>query len=181
MLWKVIYRILAYISFVVRVAAPLFVFFAPIFVAMTVFITDWIDVVFYKALGFNRLKYDLIDKSLDLWWYSISLIYAYFNLPLFQILLALFLWRLFGQIIFFTKKEDWVLIFTPNIYEDLFLILLFMKFYPGFERMVADIGFVQVILAVSLFQVFREVFVHYLDRKLNKRTRKYLPEWIHTL
>ena len=151
MWWKDIYKKLALISFVIRVITPLLVFFYPVFAAIAVFWVDWHDVVFYKALGFNRLKYDLFDKSLDLWWYTVSLIYAYFNFPFFQVLLILYVWRLLGQIIFFVNKKDWVLIFTPNIYEDLFLILLFMKFYPGFETFINDIGFLQVILGVSIF------------------------------
>ncbi len=117
---------------------------------------DAVDGDIIERINFKRERYQSWDKILDLWLHSSLAVYIYFNFQrdlLWIILLALFIYRLVGLVLFiYTKKEQLLFIF-PNIFLDLFMIFLLL---PNFVQT----NLFLTLVIVSSFSFFKEWWIH---------------------
>lgn len=174
-MWRKLFRVLAVVSLPLRIIAPLAIFQFPLFVTVLVFFLDWIDGMFYYQLDITKIEYNLIDKSLDLYWYTISLIYGVLNLPYRTLLIGLYALRLVGHLIYYKIKDDGIFVYFPNIYENVFIFLLLVKFSPALEEHLSGLGFLKVFFILSLAKIAQEIYVHkWGASKINRK----IPEWM---
>jgi hypothetical protein len=160
MAWRQIYRRIAPISIFLRIIAPFLIFKSPIVACFVVLFLDQVDGSFWYQRSILRSQYNLIDKSLDFLWYSVSLVYAYSNLPFFTLLLLLFLVRTVGQTMFYITKNGRSFIYFPNIYEVVFFFILAGKFlYIPYEYYLAP-RFYFALIILSILKIAQEFFIH---------------------
>lgn len=165
---------LAYPSSVMRILLPLGIFQFPILVTVGSWLLDLNDASPYRFLGINRLQYELLDKSLDLYWYSISLIYAYHQLPFFGVLLALYLFRLVGHILFYVTKKEIVFILFPNFYEYVFWLLIFVNVAPRFKYLLGPNHLYITLGILFVAKFIQELIAH----KFDKYYYPFVPDWV---
>ncbi|EKE14716.1 MAG: hypothetical protein ACD_12C00328G0001, partial [uncultured bacterium] len=108
--------------------APLIFIWPLLSIILSVFL-DLIDADFAHKIMSKKL-YQLIDKNLDLWWFINIIIYIFINFPEYKIyLLFLFIYRLIGQLIYYFSKNRGVLLYFPNFFEWIFILIFFGKNY----------------------------------------------------
>lgn len=163
------------VSFTIRLVLPFFVFTFPFYATLNVFFWDMIDSIFYRQAKINKWIYEIIDKNLDFIWYIVSLVYAYLSgFPYIGIFVALLVFRLIGQILYFTTRNEKYFIYFPNLYENIFILLVFIRTFPGIGINVGTIRFWLVVLVVELIKIVQEIVVHSRE----KDYYPFLPEWM---
>jgi len=172
--WKKVFKILAPISTILRIIAPLFIFTYPIYVTLAAILLDWFDGEFYYQWKIKRIIYNYFDKSLDLYWYSITLAYAYFNLPYFHLFLGLYLLRFTGHIIFYLSKSDKAFIYFPNIFEFVFIYILVINRVGLNSRLLEPPLFYKVLIILSFIKIIQEMYAHKFSLPINN----IFPEWM---
>lgn len=156
--------------------APLLIFQFPVFSTLTSWLFDLIDAPLFRGAGFTRLKYQLIDKHLDFYWYTISLYYAYHNLPFFSLLIILYILRLIGQLIFYiTKKEEYFILF-PSFYEFVFWLLIFVHTLPSYGYLLNPPHLIRVLGILFVIKMGQEILIH----KFDSYYVRLFPEWIRS-
>ena len=171
-----ILKALGPISLILRLAVPFTVFTSPYFATITILVLDWADCSFYNRWGFNRKEYNLIDKTLDLYWYIFILIYSFSYLPLFGLLFILFVYRLVGTFIYFIKRDDKIFIYFPNVFENVFYFLLILQFLKFYDYLLQPKYFIPIFLICFVVRMIFELLAHKWDYK----TRKYWPWWMES-
>lgn len=165
MWWKNIFKYLTPVSFILRVFTPLLIFRYPIYSTLITFMLDSVDSVFYRQAGISRKKYQPIDKFLDLYWYSISLIYAFkAGLPFLGVLITLYLVRLLGKLFFYKTRNENYLILFPNFYENLFIFVLFTISFPKYSFLLEGKGLMYSLLFLFGTKLIQEFIAHRWDK-----------------
>ena len=121
---------------------------------------DCVDgVIIKRLLKVKDAVYQQQDKVLDTWLNIFALLFALFNEFWFTpILLALFIFRFAGQIVFWaTKNKTWLIVF-PNFFEEAYLFLTFtvlagLKLTTSFQWGI-------VIGTIFIFKIWQELFLH---------------------
>lgn len=173
--WKKLYgKILAPLSVPIRILAPFIIFKYPVIAVVIVFFLDTVDGSFWLQANVKKITYQILDKNLDLWWYTVSLVYAYFHLPFFWLLLSLFVFRLIGHVAFYiTRKEKFLALF-PNLYENI-LIFIVIVVRLNLQTNIFSVPKIYIVfLLLSLIKVMHELIVHMYFEKLFG----WLPEWL---
>lgn len=111
---------------VIRVFAPITIFWWPVWSTAGNF---WLDLIDGGAACRGVMKadqYQRIDKILDWWWFVFVLVFVYMHMnQYFLVMFALFVYRTMGEILFLkTAKRYWMLVF-PNFFEFTFFVLIF--------------------------------------------------------
>lgn len=119
-----------YFTAALRIAGvTAFLFFHPFTAYSINALLDMADGPIYKhILKINPIKAQIVDKILDLWLYSVAVAFATVNFQPQQatILILLYLYRLIGQIVFFSTKNKRVFVYFPNIFENMFFFFTFL-------------------------------------------------------
>ncbi len=160
-------------SATIRLVLPPLTFISPFLISFLCVLADLFDSFFYRNAGFTLKRYQLIDKSLDLYWYTFSLIYAYGHLQFFPFLLVLYLFRLVGQIVFFIKKDHEVLLFFPNFFEFFFLLLIFVGKYRDLAYLISPNNLPRTLAILFSAKILEEILLH---TKIDGWIYKFLPE-----
>ncbi|MFC1649165.1 hypothetical protein ACFL2C_00435 [Patescibacteria group bacterium] len=157
------------------VTPPLIFFFNPIIVTVLSIYFDGADAPFYRKLGFNRAQYELYDKTLDLYWQTIAWMYALVVFPadFLPMLTFLFIYRTFGHIIHYATQNERVFIIFPNLFENLFILLL-VYYSSLFGSLINSDNLTQWIGFVFAIKIFQETITHHFDRRLYP----YMPDWM---
>jgi hypothetical protein len=174
MTYKIILSKLTPYSVVLRIIIPFGVFFYPFPTAVLMVLLDWVDGVFFRQTKFSNRQYNNFDKALDFYWYAVSLIYAVNNLSYKSLLVLFFAIRTMGQLLFFWLKNDKVFILFPNIYENLFIFLAFVKDFPSYTYLLDTTFFWKIFLVLAIAKLIQEVYAHLYSYKVNKK----IPEWM---
>lgn len=128
--------------------------------AIGTFLADWIDGEIFKRANYKRNEYQLIDKLLDTYWYTMALVYLsrihIQSLGIFSIFLF---FRLFGLIVYIFRKEEWIFIFFPNFFEILFYAYLITAAVPSLDLFSGPVIYYLIIL-FSPFVFLREYIIH---------------------
>ena len=141
-----------------RALAPFLVFYNPILAEVATASLDAPDGYMSNKAGWSWRRYHLLDKVFDLWWYIFIFIYS-FRLQIFPVILALFVFRLIGQVVSLAKMKEQVLLFFPNILESYFVAYLVTLVSPGFSVFFYNNQI--IVLAVSLlFSLSQEYRIH---------------------
>ena len=123
---------------------------------------DVIDIEFASNNVTTLQQYEKNDKALDLWCYTMSLFYSYFKLNYwFNFLLVLYLYRLIGDLIFFTKGKRKIFLFFPNLFESAFFLLFFSTFFSNFNFLIKQNNLYLSLGVVSVIKMFQEWWVHW--------------------
>ncbi len=169
---KVAYRRIFYTLQFIRLFAPLLIFVNVFLGIVAATFFDLIDAMFASRGGMRRHQYHSWDKTLDNYWYVISLIFAllvpeYSNYL--ELLIILFAYRLLGLLFFFILKKRQIFLFFPNIYENLFILVSLGLFIPGLNFILLTPWFESIILATSVLKLWQEYLLHYLTYPMAKK------------
>lgn len=165
---KLLNRFYYYFIILLRIIFAPLILLWPLLSIIVSFFLDLIDADF-AHYTVTRNQYQLIDKSLDFWVYIFEMVYAWYNFPDYKwLLLALFLWRLIGMIVYLvTKKRKYFIIFG-NFFENIFYVLYF-------KVVVIDIPVTFTI--AFLIKVFTEWFIHVADLSVREDFFKSKRKW----
>ncbi|MBI2103605.1 hypothetical protein HYT59_01215 [Candidatus Woesebacteria bacterium] len=144
---------------VVRILSALTIFINPFWgfwIYATVDVFDSFFLFYWARISLG--EYHLIDKYLD-WIGYIVMIIVSIKLMAFPLLLALFLLRLFGQIVFLVTREDKYFIFFPNFFEFSFAYVVFLE-ARGINLLSTKLEYYLIYSVILLIQIIREVGLH---------------------
>jgi hypothetical protein len=101
----------------------------PFAVHLANFQLDWLDGGVAAQMDLSRTQYEYVDKSLDLYYYIVVLIYLSVNvyeLWYAKYGIAFLVWRIVGNIIFLITLEPFVLVIFANVFQLFFLLYTFL-------------------------------------------------------
>ncbi|MFA6532547.1 MAG: hypothetical protein WCT22_00940 [Patescibacteria group bacterium] len=164
-----------YFAVLLRIIIAPLIFIWPLpAIILSVFL-DLIDADFAHKVISKKL-YELIDKNLDLWWFINIIIYSYFNYPDYKIyLLILFTYRLIGQLIYYFSKNREVLLFFPNFFEWVFILIFLGKNY--FPSILQGKTYFLISMAIFSVKIFQEWFLHVADLSIREDFLKIKRDW----
>src|SRR3989344_5101669 len=124
--------------FLIRLLVPLSILRWPFWGMLLSIAADAADVVLFSALGWGILEgrgmYHELDKVFDIYYLALAAYVAFKwrdALPR-RLALALFAWRLVGEVVFELTHARQVLFFSPNIFENFYLLWAgTLHFFPG--------------------------------------------------
>lgn len=134
------------------------IFFFPHITAIAAFFLDWIDGELFKRAGYERKQYSFYDKILDYYWYVWIVLYvAQTGFVLKELLLFLFVYRSIGQFLYLKFKKGIILFMFPNIFEILFLVLLFVN---PLQKWYVVSHITETLSLITIFVLIREYVLH---------------------
>ena len=159
-------RILLLIDEIARFFIVFLIFVNPVLAVLLSFLFDYLDApLAYLSQVMSRRTFYILDKIMDYWFYVFILISS-FTLPIFPIVLVLFLYRTIGQLL---------TIFTYNeIYLVIFFNLLDIFFLAYFLTGRSDISLLILLLPVALA---REYEIHFRPVTLKYRVLSQYQKW----
>lgn len=116
----------------VRLVLPPLLWWNAFAATILVLLADLADgEVFRRAFSFKKNdSYQLVDKGLDFYWYCFALVYSV-RFPAFKLILFLFFFRAVGAVLLLIKKDRRILVFFPNVFENLFIFYVILLTFPS--------------------------------------------------
>ena len=150
-----------------RLILPFFLWRNALAATILVLLADLADgEVFRRAFTYQKNdQYQLVDKTLDFYWYIFVLFYSV-RFPIFNLLLFLFLWRMLGTLLLFVKKDRKYLALFPNIFERLFIVYLLTLAFPSLTFLFEAPALYITLFVLSVITVIREYFLHIREIQL---------------
>lgn len=156
-----IYKWLYFASSALRILLPLIVFIFPLFVTIFVSFLDAIDIEFASRRVVTKSRYQQIDKLLDTWWYFLALLFSYIYLnQYFTFLLILFIYRIFGLLIFLISNNRKILFLTPNLFENVFFLFFFANYFHNLNYLIRGDTLYFSLSIAFLLKIFQEYWIH---------------------
>ncbi|MFA6390117.1 MAG: hypothetical protein WCX78_00055 [Patescibacteria group bacterium] len=154
--------------------APLIFVWPLISIILSVFL-DLIDADFAHMVV-SKKHYQLIDKNLDLWWFINIMIFSNINYPDYKIfLLILFIYRLIGQFVYYISRYRGILLFFPNFFEWVFILIFFGKNY--FPLILQGTTYILILIVIFIVKIFQEWFFHIADLSIREDFLKIKRDW----
>lgn len=173
-------RYLYYFILVVRLIIAPLIFVWPLTSVIISFLLDLIDgdIAVYAV---SREQYQIIDKTVDFWVYIFEMIYIWINFQDFKLLLlALFLWRFTGMVLFYLTSNRRLFIVFGNYFENVFYLVFFGLTFPAFNWLIRDTNvYYFAIIAVSILKFFEEWFIHVAQLSVREDFFKSKRKWHH--
>ncbi|MBT6401202.1 hypothetical protein HN803_05660 [candidate division WWE3 bacterium] len=151
------WKILIWIVAIARALFPFIIFKFPF---LAIFLNLFLDApdgfISYKS-GWKWKRYHVYDKIADWWWYLFIVFYSS-SLPIFPIILTLFVIRSIGQFYSAYTKNEKMLLYTPNIMEYYFVFYLISTKLAGLTvEMLSPFNLILLLVAVivSISQEYR--------------------------
>ena len=144
-----------------RLILPLFLWSNALVTLVLVTLADALDgEVFRRAFSFKKNDtYQLIDKALDFYWYCFALFYSV-RFPAFKLILFFFIFRTIGTLLLFVKKDRRVLVFFPNVFENLFIFYVVTGAFPSLERILGTGSANADLLISTVSKLIQEYILH---------------------
>jgi len=169
-------KIVVYSIISVRLITAFLILKWPILGILTCMIIDSLDfgICLVAGIRIDRgklgLLYQRIDKSLDQYYYTFTLLYfiSNFSNHLLNIVLILYFLRLTGFFLFQIYKKCIFLFLFPNIFENFSLItLIFLQLfkYPTNKEIV------YILLLATILKIPQEISIH-ISKRINSIARK---------
>lgn len=142
----------------IRLIAPLFIFINPKLGIVLALLSDLID--HRPLVKWNHLpreNYQIIDKYLDFYWYTIIIAYTLIVPPPINISLLIivtFLYRLLGVIVFSITKNEHLLLYFPNIMEHIFWSWIFAPILLSHDYIILTM------ITITLIKIYIEKLIH---------------------
>jgi phosphatidylglycerophosphate synthase len=154
-MWTLLLWIIAFFRFIV----PLFIFSHPIGATLASLALDGIDGYIAFRAGWKHPIYNRYDKLADYWWYVCILLYCA-HLPIYPMVLILFLYRSVAQLISIVSGNHAIFLWFPNLLEPFFIGYILTYIFPDLS--VWFEGSHQIVpLIISLVtSVPREYIIH---------------------
>ncbi len=148
-----------------RLITVFLIFINPLMALVFQLALDILDGINASRGGVLKRQYHNIDKGLDIYWYLITLIYFILQQRFLQfqnLLIILFLWRVFGYLMFLWKgKKIWFAI-CPNFYEQVVILIIISEVLgPQFLR---EPGWRELLLGVLFtIKLLQEFLLHFFE------------------
>lgn len=159
------YQFLAKIFVFLRLTTPFLIFINPLLATLIILFLDGMDGFVFNKAGISLEKYQWTDKLLDLYWYTVILIWSITNpLPstISQLLIFFYFFRLLGEILFFIKKERKIFLWFPNIFEVLFWFYLLAKIL-NLPQLLTPPLFWPLLIIAALLKELQEFLIHEIN------------------
>lgn len=145
--------------FFLRILVPLLLFIQPIAAIPLSLFLDAVDGQFFFNSGFKWKIYNLIDKTLDFWWYVFLLAFILFRHPEAAVIAGiLFLVRSIGQFWGIVFSHERAYIIFPNAFEWFcFLIIL------------SDLNISSALVISLVLGIFVELWFHVFKPNLGSK------------
>ncbi len=159
-------QILPYTIFVVRIALVFLLFrFSPLIAVPINFFADALDDLIYKYLLKRSTKestYQMLDKLADFVYYCGLFVYViiWIQTPLWPLLVALFLYRSIGQLLFFATNRREILPFFPNFFEEYAYVVIAIKVI-GLSYIDNLSIIVFSLMLLTIYKIIMEYSIHY--------------------
>ena len=163
---------IASIARIVLTIIILYVIKAPPYVKVILIImTDFIDcsmihhiLNIYKNKQFCKIQvYQMTDKITDILSYILMFNYIYQNNLLnsteLYFIFGLLLFRILGTGLYLKTQNEKLLLYFPNFYLEITLLLLFIKKFNRFQQYKSEL-----LICVSLIKIYQEYYLHYKVR-----------------
>jgi hypothetical protein len=155
-----------------RILIPLTIFRWPLWGGIASLLIDAYDCQIASFLGCYIPNYILSDKFLDTYYLTIELIVSqgWHNQFAKKTALALYIWRLFGVLLFqVTASEKWLVV-APNVFEMFFLFFAFLQFLgketKGKFWLSGTKKLSLVLVIMLLFKIPQEIVLHFWKEPL---------------
>ncbi|MEA2020287.1 MAG: hypothetical protein U9M98_00950 [Patescibacteria group bacterium] len=148
---------------------PCFLWRYPFAVTVGSVVLDAFDVEFFRLAtnSTNSDLYQVLDKSLDFYWYLFAFIYSLFT-PYWFIFAILFSIRLIGMIAFLLSKDRRVFLLFPNIFENFFVFYVAVETLPQLSHLLNYPAILWVSAFLIVIKLFQEYLVHIAGFSLHR-------------
>lgn len=156
--WLRVYRVLIALRFLL---APIIVVFPIIGWIFSFYLDGW-DGVFTINAHAPYIRYQRVDKFLDIWFRLFLVLTAFVKeWPVATLFAVLFLYRLAGELIIakFGYKRQYFLILFPNLIEFLFPAYIMYEYYKSLYGVDIRVMFILIFIALIL-KIFQEYMMH---------------------
>jgi len=158
---KLINNLLIVIVVIMRILAGVYIFFDVFWGYFLTTLFDYLDsYVFREKAKMSWHTYQFVDKAIDLIPYSIMLVVS-IQSDVFLFLLILFIYRLVGEILFFTTKKTWYLVLFPNFFNVSFALFIVLQ-EIGIDFRVVSLKHLIFLFYIYFFQLYTEIWLHYV-------------------
>lgn len=162
------YRKLVGANVVIRIILGPLLFIIPTFSTLAIFILDWADGEFFKRAGFGKIRYEMIDKVFDLYWYMFIILFIVTNpVPNKTLFYGLFGLRIIGQSFYLSTKKEAFLFFFPNFFEVLFYVYIASLVHPPLIEFLYLPKIILTLLLIIPTVLIREYILHIRNLNLS--------------
>lgn len=156
-----------------RIISGFLIFFSPIYSLILSTFFDLIDAEFAAKAGLTKNQYQYLDKAFDLFFYTLIVVYCYLEMSFyFPLFLFLYLYRLFGQILFYLTKKRYFLVLFANFFESLFVIFFLVEKTVLKNLFIGNNYLYLVIFVIIALKIFQEWFLHIADLSVRENILK---------
>jgi len=142
------------------ILAPL-IFLFPVPIVLTLFFLDAIDGELASKKVLTLEQYEKLDKALDFWQYTNEIAFAATNLKTyFPFLIILFIYRMIGEVMFFFKNNRKILVFFPNFFENVFLLIFLATYFKQLNFLITNNFYIYLII-VCILKIIQEWWLHW--------------------
>jgi hypothetical protein len=148
---------------VVRLFAALIIFRLPLLGGILSVILDFGDLNFLEKYDPSSLvNYQLYDKMLDFFYLSLEMYVAFRwkNLLLKRALIALYIYRLIGTVLFEMTNDPFILVIFPNVFEWFFLVVLCLGKLRVKDSLYSKKVVLTLVIVLFIPKVFHEYLLH---------------------
>ncbi len=145
-----------------RIISAAAIFYLPLPAFLLSFLLDIIDgdIAAQKVLTIR--EYEVLDKLLDLWWYSWSLAYSFFYFKSFFLILGLlFIFRLIGALLFFWKKDRFWFFIFPDYFISFFVLFFLIHLFPDLTFLIHKPIIYITLLFIIASKLIQEYWLHF--------------------
>ena len=149
---------------IVRIISPISILFYPLWGTIFCVLVDAADHSVLVLTGarktFSLTRYEKYDKFLDLWQYMFMFLTS-IGTPLFNIISFFFFIRVFGNIFFLITNNREIFLYTPNVFEALYIIYFIVLRYLQIDITQNTLMFMFIILVILILKFIQEYMVHH--------------------
>lgn len=173
------WSVITWVTVIIRIAAALYIIIHPLAGMLLCFFLDWFDAyLLIQHAKLSREEYHALDKNIDQLW-SVIMLLVGFSTPFRWVFLFLFMYRLFGHVLYLHLNDTRVFLFFPNVFE--FAFLWFVALAP-WGTLAVDYRIALVFHTV--LKLIQEVALHHIwPKKLlsMKYNRRVYHPWLRAL
>lgn len=162
-------QILLFVIIGLKFIVPISMLSFPMVGMWSNYFLDIIDGDVLMSLGLAEYSYQTIDKIADLFSYFFMLFLG-IRFRIKNTIIVLFVYRLIGQIMFFTTRNELVFFFFQNLLEPLLLIYtIFLFKFKSDEKAYAFYRkhIILVWIIVLCYKIWNEWYLHYANIDLS--------------
>lgn len=159
------------IVLLIRLSVPFLILKKPFWGGVLAMLADTVDLAILNYFGWpyaNGIQYQSLDKALDTYYLAFEwVVVMRLTDPLIRKTLSgLFIWRVIGVVLFEITHVRAILVFAPNIFEYVYMIIYGTKKYLRSFQIDTGQKLLFIILLVAAPKVVQEYIMHYREYPL---------------